>query len=77
MNREPNPTMKVALSDSELEVLQLIATGCKNREIALVLEIQEVTVRFHVGNILSKLNARNRTQAACFALRNGLIKTSV
>ena len=74
---QPNPTMKATLSARELEVLQLVVIGCKNREIALALEIQEVTVRFHVGKILAKLNAKNRTEAACIALGNGLIRTSV
>ena len=43
------------LSTREFEVLGLIARGCKNREIALTLEIEERTVRFHVENILDKL----------------------
>ena len=61
------------LSDRELEVLELIAHGCKNHEIAMALEIKVRTVRFHVGNILNKLKARNRTEAASYAFRNGWI----
>ncbi len=62
------------LSDREFEVLELIAHGCKNREIALALGIQEVTVRFHVKNIVKKLGAKNRTDAACLAIQNGWIR---
>ena len=61
------------LSARELEVLELIARGHKNREIALALGIEECTVRFHVGNILSKLRARNRTEAVSHAFKNGWI----
>jgi two-component system response regulator DegU len=67
-------TEESVLSDRELEVLELIAHGCKNREIALALEIEEVTTRFHVGNIIRKLGAKNRTEAVCHAFRNGWIK---
>ena len=62
-----------ALSDREFEVLELLARGCKNREIAKALEIEECTVRFHVGNILKKLSVKNRTEAVCYAFRNGWI----
>ena len=62
------------LSDREFEVLELIAHGCKNREIAQTLDIQEVTARFHVKNIVKKLGAKNRTDAACLAIRNDWIR---
>jgi NarL family two-component system response regulator LiaR len=61
------------LSVREFEVLGLIARGCKNRQIALALEIEERTVRFHIENILDKLGVNNRTEAACYAFRNGWI----
>jgi len=61
------------LSDREFEVLELIARGCKNREIAIALEIEGRTVRFHVEKILNKLSVRNRTEAVCHAFRNGWI----
>jgi DNA-binding NarL/FixJ family response regulator len=61
------------LSNREFQVLQLVARGCKNREIARVLAIEERTVRFHVENILDKLNVKNRTEAACHAFRRGWI----
>ena len=68
-----NPTIGRFLSTREGEVLELIARGCKNREIAQALEIEERTVRFHVENILDKLNVNNRTEAVCFAFRMGWI----
>jgi len=60
------------LSERELEVLRLIAQGCSNREIAEQLVITEMTVRAHVSNILGKLHLASRTQAALYALREGL-----
>jgi NarL family two-component system response regulator LiaR len=56
----------------ELEVLQLIAQGLSNPVIATELGIGAGTVRFHVSNILSKLHLANRTQAALYALQEGL-----
>jgi DNA-binding NarL/FixJ family response regulator len=55
------------LTPREREVLSLIATGANNREIAEILCITEKTVKNHVTNILSRLNLRDRTQAAVFA----------
>ena len=60
------------LTEREVEVLRLVAAGWSNREIACQLEISEATVRTHVSNILSKLNLCSRTQAALYALREGL-----
>ena len=71
---QPNPTMKQVLSAREFEVLEYIARGCKNREIAQNLDIQEVTVRYHIGKILKKLGVKNRTEAACLAVQNDWIK---
>ena len=61
------------LSAREFEVLEHIAHGYKNREIADALAIQEVTVRFHIGNIFDKLGVKNRTEAVGYAFRNKLI----
>jgi DNA-binding NarL/FixJ family response regulator len=55
------------LTAREREVLRLIATGASNREIAQTLYISEGTVKNHVTNVLSRLNLRDRTQAAIFA----------
>jgi NarL family two-component system response regulator LiaR len=60
------------LTGRELEVLLLIAQGRSNREIADKLVITEMTVRAHVSNILGKLHLASRTQAALYALREGL-----
>jgi NarL family two-component system response regulator LiaR len=60
------------LSERELIVLRLIAQGRSNREIGEELFISEATVRTHVSNILSKLHLASRTQAALYALKEGL-----
>lgn len=60
------------LTERELEVLRLIAQGNSNREIADQLSITEMTVRAHVSNVLGKLHLASRTQAALYALREGL-----
>ncbi len=61
------------LSDREREVLVLLAQGSSNREIATHLVITEGTVKNHVSNILGKLQAENRTQAADIARKRGLV----
>lgn len=66
-------SIEETLSACEFEVLELVTRGRKNREIAQALEIEERTVRFHVENILDKLGVNNRTEAACYAFRNGWI----
>lgn len=60
------------LTGRELEVLKLVAQGLSNQEIAEKLAITERTARTHVVNILGKLHLANRTQAALYALREGL-----
>ncbi len=62
------------LSDRELEVLRLIADGLANSEIAARLYLSEKTVKSHVGNILSKLHLADRTQAAVYAWRQGVVR---
>ena len=61
------------LTPRELEVLSLIAQGKSNREIAVSLSISEKTVKTHVGNIFSKLHLSDRTQAAIYAHKHGLV----
>ena len=60
------------LTEREVEVLRLVAHGDSNQEIAAALGIGEGTVRGHVSSILSKLHLASRTQAALYALREGL-----
>jgi NarL family two-component system response regulator LiaR len=60
------------LTEREVAVLKLIAGGLSNQEIAETLVISERTVSSHVSNILEKLHLANRTQAALYALREGL-----
>jgi two-component system, NarL family, response regulator LiaR len=62
------------LSDRELEVLKLIADGASNEQIAEKLVISEKTVKSHVSNILSKLHVADRTQAAVYAWREGVVR---
>ncbi len=73
---EPSPTIEFEhdLTDRELEVLRLIATGATNREIADKLVVSEGTVKNHVSSILSTLGLRDRTQAALYAHEHNLIK---
>jgi DNA-binding NarL/FixJ family response regulator len=61
------------MSEREIEILRLIAQGASNREIASTLFLAEGTVKNHVTNILGKLDARDRTQAALKARNSGLI----
>jgi two-component system, NarL family, response regulator LiaR len=68
--------VSAVLSHREVDVLRLVAQGCTNREIAEQLGIGETTVRTHVSSILSKLNLGSRTQAALYALREGLASLS-
>jgi DNA-binding NarL/FixJ family response regulator len=63
----------VALTPREREVLALIADGRANREIAAALQVSERTARTHVSNILAKLGLTSRTQAALFAVREGIV----
>ena len=68
-----DPPLLTSLTPREIEVLSLIAQGYTNREIARDLSISVKTVKTHVGNILSKLHMVDRTQAALYAVRQGLV----
>lgn len=62
-----------ALTERELEVLNLLAQGMPNKEIAAQLVISERTAKFHVSSIMGKLGATNRTEAVSLAAQKGLI----
>jgi DNA-binding NarL/FixJ family response regulator len=65
---EPDP-----LTDREIEVLELVTAGLRNKEIAARLGISENTAKFHLKNILEKLHAGSRTELAARAVREGLV----
>ncbi len=72
--RRDEPNAFRELSDRELEVLKLIADGLNNAEIAGRLYVSEKTVKSHVSNILGKLHLADRTQAAVYAWRQGVVR---
>jgi NarL family two-component system response regulator LiaR len=72
--RQDTPNAFAELSDRELEVLRHIADGMNNADIGEALFISEKTVKSHVSNILSKLHLADRTQAAVFAWREGVMR---
>ena len=63
-----------SVTPRELDVLKLLGRGLQNKEIADELSITERTVKFHVGSILSKMDAGNRTEAVSVAVQRGLIE---
>ena len=66
---------KDTLTEREAELLQLVANGFSNKAIAQRLSISENTVKYHMRQILLKLDAQNRTEAAILAIQAGLIYT--
>ncbi len=62
------------LTSREVEVLRLVASGMRNKEVAFELNVSEATVNAHIKHILSKLHATDRTQAVMVALRRGVIR---
>lgn len=73
VRQEPVPRKVEELTERERDVLQLIARGATNREVARRLVISENTVNFHVKNILGKLHAHTRAEAAVRALQEGMV----
>lgn len=68
----PSPPLQ-ELTDRELDILQYLTQGLGNKEIASTLNISQNTVKTHVRRILGKLNLRNRTEAATYAMQTNLI----
>ncbi|HTU25898.1 MAG TPA: response regulator transcription factor [Pirellulales bacterium] len=74
MKREvPNPSNEVSLTAREMQVLRHLALGLSNKEIGRSLSISIETVKEHVQNILRKVSVADRTQAAVWAIKTGLI----
>jgi len=71
---KPAPDHATTLTDRERDVIALLAEGQSNKQIARELSISETTVKGHVANILGKLELADRTQAAVYAVRNGLAR---
>lgn len=69
----PTPVVLEQLSNREIEVLRLMASGATNGEIAAQLYLAERTVKSHIGSIFTKLDARDRTAAILVAYRSGII----
>jgi DNA-binding NarL/FixJ family response regulator len=67
---------KASLSAREVEILEMVAKGLTNKEIAQILQISQFTVRNHLNRICSKLEVADRTEAATAALRSGIINPS-
>lgn len=63
----------VELSNRELDIVKVIAEGLSNKEISARLSVSEKTVKNHVGRIFSKLDFTSRSQAAVYAIKNGLV----
>lgn len=72
--QQESPPPVEQLTERELEVLQALALGLQNKEIAARLVISERTVKFHVSAILGKLNVGNRTEAVAVAAQRGLVE---
>ena len=70
----PLTSLSEPLTEREREVLQLVAQGLQNKEIAARLGIRERTVKFHVSTILGKLGAANRVEAVRLAVQQGLVE---
>jgi DNA-binding NarL/FixJ family response regulator len=68
------PRELAALTPRELDVLKLVARGCRNAEIAATLYVSEGTVKTHVGRVLAKLDLRDRTQAVVYAYEHRVVE---
>ena len=66
-------TADASLTNREVQVLQLVASGCANKVISAKLDINEETTKTHIKNILAKLGARDRTHAVSLGLKRGII----
>lgn len=72
-NRRSEPN---SLTEREVELLRLMVDGRSNKDIAYALTLSENTVKYHIKNILQKLDVHNRTEAAAHAIRSGLVRSN-
>lgn len=73
--KKPLDTIHLLLTERQIEVLELMAKGNSNKEIARIMDITDHTVKSHVSMIFSHLNAKNRTQAVLNAQQSGLVSS--
>lgn len=71
-SRQDKPVAQ--LTEREIEILRLLAEGLSNKSISERLSLSENTIKYHLKNILQKLNVQNRTEAVMYAVRNNLIE---
>ncbi len=73
LEQEAGQSVSEALTKREIEVLRMIAAGLSNKEIAVELGVSSHTAKFHVAQIMAKLGAMSRTEAASLGIRRGLV----
>jgi DNA-binding NarL/FixJ family response regulator len=71
---QPNPAQRSGLTEREVSILRLIAQGLSNKEIGASLSLSEKTIKNYITVILQKLQLNDRTQAAVYAVQNGLVE---
>jgi DNA-binding NarL/FixJ family response regulator len=76
LRKPPEADPMSELTERELSVLKLIAQGRSNKQIGGTLHLTEGTIKGYVSSILSKLGLEDRTQAALFAVRHGLVQNA-
>lgn len=69
-----DPSSETLLTARQTEILQLVAQGLQNKEIAERLSVSEHTIKYHMSEILQRLQVKNRDQAVAYALNKGLIR---
>lgn len=72
-SKEKNDLSKYNLTEKEIKIIEAIANGLSNKEIAKEIFLSEGTVKNNITNILGKLSLRDRTQIAIFAFKNGIV----
>jgi DNA-binding CsgD family transcriptional regulator len=73
MKQVRTPDMRETLTSRETDILKMLGKGASNKDICKAFDLSEFTVKAHVSSLLSKLGVASRTQAALFALKEGLV----